>query len=78
MIKRTATFNAPAEKVFSCLDDLGVTGMHMTSSSAMRMGAEKWVEGAVWETIREAQMIIYSWYRMHLLVYPKVHTTQAE
>jgi len=40
----------------------------------------KWVEGVekVWETIGDAKMIIYSWYRMHLLVYPKGNTSQAE
>jgi predicted ATPase len=114
-IKRTATYNAPAEKVFSSLDDLGVTGMHMTSSSAKMMGSKlqlqflttnhtglgtkyrwtgsmmglkmdftvevtKWVEGVekVWETIGDARMIIYSWYRMNLLVYPTGKTTLAE
>jgi predicted ATPase len=114
-IIQTATFNAPAEKVFNCLDDLGVTGMHMTSSSAMMMGSKlqlqfltphynglgtkyrwtgsmmglkmdftvevtKWVEGVekVWETIGDAKMIIYSWYLMHLLVYPSGNTTRAE
>lgn len=114
-IKRTETYNAPADKVFSYLDDLGVTGMHMTKSSGMMIGSKldlefltkqhtgigskyqwtgsmmgmkmdftvevtKWVEGVekVWETVGEAKMIIYSWYRMHLLVYPKGNTTQAE
>ena len=106
-IKRTEIYNAPAEKVFSCIDDLGVTGMHMTKSSAMMMGSKlkleyltanhtglgskyrwtgtmmgmkmdftvevtKWIEGVekIWETIGEAKMIIYSWYRMHLFVNP--------
>ncbi len=114
-IKRNASYNAPAEKVFSCLDDLGVTRMHMTASSAMMMGSKlqlqflttnhtglgtkyrwtgsmmglrmnftvevtKWVEGVekVWETIGDARMIIYSWYRMHLLVYPGGNNTQVE
>lgn len=114
-IKRTEIYKAPADKVFSYLDDLGVTGMHMTKSSAMMMGSKlnlefltnyktglgskyqwkgtmmgmkmdftvevtKWVEGVekVWETVGEAKMIIYSWYRMHLLVYPKGNTAQAE
>ena len=114
-IKRTQTYNAAAEKVFSHLDDLGVTGSHMTKSSAMMMGSKlhleyltlnhtgpgskyrwtgtmmgmemnftveviQWIEGVekVWETIGEAKLIIYSWYRMHLLVYPKGNTTQAE
>jgi len=39
-IKRTEIYNASAEKVFSCIDDLGVTGMHMTKSSAMMVGSK--------------------------------------
>jgi hypothetical protein len=114
-IKRTETYNAPADIVFSYLDDLGVTGMHMTQSSTMMMGSKlnleyltthhkglnskyrwtgkmigmkmdftvevtKWINPVekAWETIGEAKMIIYSWYRMHLLVYPNGNTTQAE
>jgi len=114
-IKRTEIYNAPAEKVFSYLDDLTITGMHMTKSSGMMMGSKlhleylttnhtgldskyrwtgtmmgmkmdftvevtKWVEGVekVWETIGEAKMIIYSWYSMHLLVYPSGNATHAE
>jgi predicted ATPase len=40
----------------------------------------KWIEGVekVWETVGESKMLIYSWYRMHLLVYPRDNTTQAE
>lgn len=37
-IKRKAPFYASPEKVFQYLDNLGVTGMHMTQSSAMMMG----------------------------------------
>src|SRR6266542_7123657 len=96
---------ASPEKVFETLDDLGVTGMHMTQSSAMMMGSKlhlqfltdnhnglgskykwtgkmmgmkmdftvevtKWISGVekIWETIGEAKMIIYSWYRMKLLL----------
>ena len=114
-IKRTEIYNAPAKKVFDYLDDLGVTGMHMTKSSAMMMGSKlhlgylttkhtglgskyrwagtmmgmkmdftvgvtKWVEGAekIWETIGEAKMIIYSWYRMRLLLTRKDQVTEAE
>jgi len=114
-IKRIKTYNAPAEKVFSYLDDLGVTGMHMTQSSAMMMGSKlhlgfltdhhtgmgskyrwtgtmmgmkmdftvevtKWIKDIekTWETIGEAKMIIYSWYRMHLLVNAKETITKAE
>ena len=114
-IKRIETYSAPADIVFYCLDDLGVTGMHMTKSSAMMMGNKlhiefltkhhtgigskyrwtgtmmgmnmdftvevtKWIEGVekVWETIGASEMIIYSWYRMHLLVYHKGNMSQAE
>jgi predicted ATPase len=40
----------------------------------------KWVEGVekVWETTGEASMILFSWYRMHLLLYPKGGSTQAD
>lgn len=34
-IKRTEMYDAPADIVFSYLDDLGVTGMHMTKPSMM-------------------------------------------
>jgi hypothetical protein len=37
-ITRTEVYNAPHEKVFKCIDDLGVTGAHMTQSSGMMMG----------------------------------------
>lgn len=115
-IKRTETYHAPADKVFSYIDDLGVTGMHMTNSSAMMMGSKldltfltklhtglgskyrwtgsmmgikinftvevtKWLAGVekVWETTGETKIIIYSWFRMHLLVYPTgQNTSQAE
>ena len=43
-IKRIEIFNAPAEKIFDHLDDLGVTGMHMTQSSAMMMGSKLHLE----------------------------------
>lgn len=39
-IERTEVFNASPEQVFKCIDDLGVTGMHMTKSSAMMMGSK--------------------------------------
>lgn len=39
-IKRTETYSATPEKVFQCLDDLGVTGMHMTKSSMAMMGSK--------------------------------------
>lgn len=104
-ISQKIQIQASPERVFETLDDLGVTGMHMTQSSAMMMGSKlhlqyltenkkglsskyrwtgkmmgmnmdftvevtKWVKGIekVWETIGEAKMIIYSWYRMNLLV----------
>lgn len=114
-IKRTGIYDAPADLVFNYLDDIGVTGAHMTASSAMLMGSKlhlefltdhhvgagsryrwtgtmmgmkmdftvevtKWIEGVekVWETAGESKMIIYSWYRMHLLVYPSGNRAQAE
>jgi hypothetical protein len=43
-IKRTETYNSPAEKVFSYLDNIGVTGMHMTQSSAMMIGSKLHLE----------------------------------
>ena len=114
-ITRNIFINAAPDKVFAMIDDLGVTGMHMTKSSAMMMGSKlnleylttnhvglgsryrwkgtmmgmkmdftvevtKWIEGVekTWETIGEAKMIIYSWYRMHLLVKPLTGGSEAE
>ena len=39
-IKRAEVYIALRDKVFSCIDDLGVTGMHMTKSSVMMMGSK--------------------------------------
>jgi hypothetical protein len=39
-IQRTTTYSFPHEVVFQCLDNLGVTGMHMTQSSTMMMGSK--------------------------------------
>jgi hypothetical protein len=87
------------------MDDVTVTGGHMTKSSRMMMGSKlnlewlsktrvglntryrwtgkmmgismdftvqvtKWIPGRekVWETIGPAKLVIYSWYRMNLLV----------
>lgn len=106
-ISRTETYNATPERVFTTIDDLGVTGMHMTKSSMMMMGSKlhlkfltthhtgsgsryrwtgtmmglnmdftvevtKWIAGQekVWETIGKPELIIYSWYRMMLVVLP--------
>ena len=114
-ISKIETYNASPEIVFHYIDDLGVTGMHMTQSSAMMMGSKlnleyltpnhtgpgsryrwtgtmmwmkmdftvevtKWIPGVekTWETIGEAKMIIYSWYRMHLQVSQKDKLTTAE
>jgi len=114
-IIRNIFINAAPDKVFAMIDDLGVTGMHMTKSSAMMMGSKlhleylttnhtglgskyrwtgtmmgmkmdftvevtMWIEGVekVWETIGETKMIIYSWYRMHLLVKPTTDGSEAE
>lgn len=39
-INRIETYNATPEQVFKTIDDLGVTGMHMTRSSMMMMGSK--------------------------------------
>ena len=114
-IRRTEAYAASPKIVFHYLDDLGVTGMHMTESSTMMMGSKlhlkyltdhhsglgskyqwtgtmlgmqmdftvevtKWIKGIekTWETIGDAKMIIYSWYRMHLLVKPIANGGEAE
>lgn len=114
-ITRIETYQATPEQVFKCLDDLGVTGVHMTQSSMMMMGSKlnleyltenytglgsmyrwtgkmmgmrmdftvevtKWIGGEekIWETIGEASLIIFSWYRMHLNVLPVTNGTKAE
>ena len=114
-ITQTAAYAASPRDVFHYLDDLGVTGMHMTQSSTMMMGSKlhlqyitpnhtglnskyrwtgtmmgmkmdftvevtKWTEGVekIWETIGAARMIIYSWYRMHLLLKQINNSTIAE
>ncbi len=108
-------YNAPPEQVFKAIDDLGVTGTHMTKSSGMMMGNKlkleylteyhtglgtkyrwtgkmmgmamdftvevtKWISGKekTWETIGDTKLIIYSWYRMHLLITPQGSNTNAE
>jgi hypothetical protein len=115
MLTKKIYINASPERVFETLDDLGVTGMHMTQSSAMMMGSKlhlhyltenrkglgskyrwtgkmmgmnmdftvevtKWIKGIekVWETIGEAKMIIYSWYRMNLLISRNGNKTLTE
>lgn len=39
-IQRTTTYPFQPDIVFQCLDNLGVTGMHMTKSSTMMMGSK--------------------------------------
>jgi hypothetical protein len=39
-LKRIETYRSTLESVFKCLDDLGVTGMHMTESSMAMMGTK--------------------------------------
>ena len=39
-ISRTELYEASASEVFHTVDDLGVTGTHMTNSSAMMMGSK--------------------------------------
>lgn len=114
-LSRTESFTASAEQVFRTIDDLGVTGMHMTEPSTMMMGSKlnlefltthktglgsryrwtgkimglkmdftvevtKWIKGVekIWETVGETKLIIYSWYRMKLLVNEVNGKTDAE
>ena len=114
-ITRVEKFRASPETVFKTIDDLGVTGMHMTKSSMMMMGSKlhlefltenhiglgskyrwtgkmmglkmdftvevtKWIKSIekTWETIGSTRLIIYSWFRMHLLVAPAVDCATAE
>ena len=114
-ISRIEKYNAKPEAVFKCIDDLGVTGMHMTQSSPMMMGSKlklefltenhtgrgskykwtgkmigmrmdfevevtKWIfpKEKIWETIGDTKLIIYSWYRMHLIVTPITNGSKAE
>jgi hypothetical protein len=114
-VKKNITIHSSPDKVFDTLDNLGVTGMHMTQSSAMMMGSKlhleyltnnhsgpgtkyrwtgrmmgmamdftvevtKWIKGVekIWETIRPARMIIYSWYQMRLLISRRQDDTVAE
>jgi hypothetical protein len=114
-ISRIEKYNASPEEVFRHIDDLGVTGMHMTKSSIMMMGSKlhlnfltenktglgsryrwsgsmmgldmnftvavtKWVDGKekTWETVGQTKMIIYSWYRMNLVVRTMESLTEAE
>ncbi len=102
-LERSAIYSSPPEVVFPYLDDLGVTGMHMTQSSMMMMGSKlnleyltehhkglgtryrwtgkmmgmkmdftvevtKWLPGEekIWETLGTPELLIYSWYKMHL------------
>lgn len=114
-ITKIETYKASPWQVFKTIDDLEVTGMHMTQSSPMMMGSKlnvefltenhrglgsiyrwtgkmlgmkmdftvevtKWIESKekIWETIGEAKLIIYSWYRMQLKVKPALNGAQAE
>jgi len=113
-ITRSIFIDASPDKVFAMIDDLGITGMHMTQSSGMMMGSKlhlqyltenhtglgskyrwtgkmtgmkmdftvevtKWIKGVekIWETIGDAKMIIFSWYRMSLLVKPVNNGSEA-
>lgn len=114
-ITRIETYIVTPEQVFKRIDDLGVTGMHMTQSSMMMMGSKlnlefltenhtglgskyrwtgkmmgmvmdftvevtKWIPPGekIWETIGDTKLIIYSWYRMHLLILPVLNGCKAE
>jgi predicted ATPase len=56
------------------------TGTMMGKQMDFTVAVTKWVEGVekVCETVGETKMIIYSWVRLHLLVYPKENETLAE
>ena len=43
-LKKNIVINSTPEKVFETIDDLGITGMHMTQSSAMMMGSKLHLE----------------------------------
>ena len=114
-ISRIEKYDASPAQVFRCIDDLGVTGSHMTQSSGMMMGSKlnlnyltknktglgskyrwtgkmvgfkmdftvevtKWIEGKekVWETIGPTKLIIYSWYRINLIVKALADGTEAK
>jgi hypothetical protein len=114
-LSRIEKYNASPAQVFRYIDDLGVTGMHMTESSMMMMGSKlhlnfltenktglgsryrwtgsmmglkmdftvavtKWIDGKekTWETVGQTKMIIYSWYRMNLVVRTIESLTEAE
>lgn len=114
-VTKNMFIRASPGKVFETLDDLGVTGMHMTKSSAMMMGSKlkleyltanhtglaskyrwtgrmlgmkmdftvevtRWIKGVekIWETIGETRMIIYSWYRMRLMVKPESNANSVK
>lgn len=114
-LSRTETYSASPEQVFKAIDDLGVTGMHMTQSSMMMMGSKlnlefltanhtgfgskyrwtgkmvgmkmdftvevtQWIDGKekTWETLGDPKLIILSWYKMHLRVFPVSTGVKAE
>ena len=56
------------------------TGKMMGMKMDFTVEVTKWLKGIekTWETIGEAKMIIYSWYRMHLLVKPLTNGSEAE
>lgn len=43
-LKKYAVYDSAPDEVFKCIDDLGVTGMHMTTSSVMMMGSKLHLE----------------------------------
>jgi hypothetical protein len=96
------------------MDDVAITGGHMTKSSSMMMGSKlqfewlsknhrglnsqyrwtgsmmgivmdftvivtRWTPGKekVWETIGTTKLLIYSWYKMHLVLEPQKTATNV-
>ena len=43
-VSRNIIIHSSTDKVFATIDDLGVTGMHMTKSSVMMMGSKLHLE----------------------------------
>ena len=56
------------------------TGKMMGMPMDFTVDVTKWIpeKEKIWETTGETKLIIYSWYRMHLLINPMPNGTQAE
>ncbi len=56
------------------------TGKTMGMKMDFTVEVTKWVkdEEKIWETVGKAELIIYSWFRMHLKVFPIINGTTAK